>query len=307
MSVEKKDREELKKFLSLMFGFLISLTLFAVIYGLAVIQKELGIPDLVPPEYVSYFIAILPGPLWTDTIFLYLFPIASFALFFLISPYTTIFFIKLHKLIYRSKKRFNYGIVKLGSKMKPFMLFRRSIVVSLFSFSISALIVQAGGMKLFRAGVVLNPTLHEAEAIFLGTFFIIPFVLLLFFPFWLLEDSGIVICRFYYGKRKPPIIEGTHSPYINVLQGYAGISTLIILVTYIIRTLAETSPLDPAILTPIILIFLPFIITGLFAFPVLIYEKTIQKLFRRIQPSLNKLNLTEIQIPTFDEMKKSSE
>ncbi|MFW9828156.1 MAG: hypothetical protein ACFFEY_11215 [Candidatus Thorarchaeota archaeon] len=95
MSAEKKDREELKKFLNLMIGFIISLALFAVIYALAVIQRGLGIPELIPPEYVSHFVAIIPGPLWTDTILLYLFPIGSFALFFLISPYTTTFFLKL--------------------------------------------------------------------------------------------------------------------------------------------------------------------------------------------------------------------
>ncbi|UCC18460.1 MAG: hypothetical protein JSV62_10120 [Promethearchaeota archaeon] len=304
MTGETESREGIKKFLSTIFGFLISLAIFVVIYVLSILQRDWMIGDLIPPEYVTHFVAILPGPLWTDTILLYLFPIASFAVFYFISPYTTIFFIKLHQLIYRSKKRFNYGIVKLGSQMKPFMIFRRSLIVSLFSFSISALIVQAGGWSLFRAGGVLNPILNEAEGIFLGTFFIIPFVLLLFFPIWLLEDSGVVIFRNYPEKRRPPIIEGTHAPYINVLQGYAGISTIIILITYVTATLAE-SGLGPAVLTPIILIVLPFFITGLFSFAVYFYEKNIPKLLNKIQPRLDKLNLSDIEIPKFNEMKKN--
>ena len=303
MTEESEKREGNKKFLSTIVGFMISLIIFCVIYGLTILQRNLGMGvDLIPPEYVSHFVAILPGPLWTDTILLYIFPIVSFGLFYLISPYTTTFFIRLHQLIYRSKKRFNYGIVKLGPQVKPFMLFCRSLVVSLFSFSVTALIVQAGGKGLFRAGGVVMPALNEAEAIFLGTFFIIPFVLLLFFPIWLLEDSGVVICRFYPGKRRPPIIEGTHAPYINVFQGYAGISTIIILIMYIIATLAE-SGFGAAILTPIILIVLPFFITGLFSFAVYLYEKNIPNLISKIQPRLDKLNLSEIEIPTYDKMK----
>jgi hypothetical protein len=210
----------------------------------------------------------------------------------------------LHQLVYRSKKRFFYGVVKLGSRVKPFMLFRRSLIVSLFSFSISALIVQAGLGPLFREGMMPDLALNEAEAIFLGTFFIISIVLLLFFPIWLLEDSGVVIYRNYPGQRRPPLIEGTHAPYINVLQGYAGISTIIILVTYIAATFAE-SGFSPATLTPIILILLPFFITGLFSFAVYAYEKNLPNLIRKIQPKLEKLNLSEIEIPIYDEMKKS--
>ncbi|MFX1420290.1 MAG: hypothetical protein ACFE9N_15375 [Promethearchaeota archaeon] len=302
--IEKTEkREGINKFLSTIFGFLISLAIFAVIYILSILQRDWMTLNLIPPEYIHYFVSILPGPLWTDTILLYLFPVASFGIFYLISPYTTIFFIKLHQFIYRSKKRFNYGIIELGHQMKPFMIFRRSLIVSLFSFSVTALIVQAGGQSLFRAGPILDPVLHEAEAIFLGTFIIIPIVLLLFFPIWLLEDSGVIVFRNYPRKRRPPVIEGTHAPYINILQGYAGISTIIILVTYISATLVA-SGFGAAILTPIILIVLPFLITGLFSFAVYFYEKTLPKLIKKIQPRLDKLNLSEIEIPKFDEMKK---
>ncbi|UCD00947.1 MAG: hypothetical protein JSV23_08685 [Promethearchaeota archaeon] len=57
-------------------------------------------------------------------------------------------------------------------------------------------------------------------------------------------------------------------------------------------------------MTPIILILLPFFITGLFSFAVYLYEKEIPNLISKIQPRLDKLNLSEIEIPTYEEMKK---
>ncbi len=300
LDTEKKGN---RKFLSTVIGFAVSLTIFFVIYILSILQKNWAMGDLIPHEYIIDFVAILPGPLWTDTILLYLFPLTIYGLFHLIAPYITIFFLRLHQMIYRSKKRFHYGIIKLGTRVKPFMLFRRSVIVSLFAFSISALIVQAGFGSLFRLGIMEGSALNEAEAIFLGTFLIISIVLLLFLPLWLLEDSGIVICKLYSDRRRPPLIEGTHAPFVNILQGYAGISTIIILVTYIVQTLGES--VGPSILTPIILIVLPFFVTGLISFAVYVYEKNVPKLIEKIQPRLDRLNISEIEIPTFDELKRN--
>jgi len=138
---EKKLKYE--RYITIMIGFILSLMLFGVIYLLAIIQKIVGTVDLVPKEYLTHFIAFLPGELWSDMILLYLFPLISFGIFYLILPYTTLFLIKLHKLIYLSRKRFHYGVVKMGPRRKPFFLFRRSLIVTLFSFSIAALIIGA--------------------------------------------------------------------------------------------------------------------------------------------------------------------
>ena len=298
---EKKLKYE--RYITIMIGFILSLMLFGVIYLLAIIQKIVGTVDLVPKEYLTHFIAFLPGELWSDMILLYLFPLISFGIFYLILPYTTLFLIKLHKLIYLSRNRFHYGVVKMGPRRKPFFLFRRSLIVTLFSFSIAALIIEAGFGHLFRENMMAGSALNEAEALFLATFFIIPFVLLLFLPIWFLEDSGIVICRQYVGQQRTPVIEGTHAPYLNVLQGYAGISTLIILIIYVNATFAE-SGFGPAILTPIILIILPFLITGLLVLALFFYERFNPHLIKRIRPTIEKLNLSEIIIPTFDEMRR---
>ena len=100
--------------------------------------------------------------------------------------------------------------------------------MTLFSLSVAGLLIQAGLGHLFRENLVVGSALNEAEALFLATFFIIPFVLLLFLPIWFLEDAGIVIYRNYPGQQRTPVLEGVHAPFLNVLQGYAGISTIIV-------------------------------------------------------------------------------
>jgi hypothetical protein len=236
-------------------------------------------------------------------IFLYLFPLIPFGIFYLIAPYTTLFLIKLHKLIYFSRKRFQYGIVELGVRRKPLFLFRRSLIVTLLSFSVAALFIQAGMGPLFRENMNTTSALNQSEALFLAIFLMVPFVLLIFLPIWFLEDAGIIIYRHYTGQQRTPVIEGTHAPYLNTLQGYAGISTIIILVIYVGSSFIE-SGFGPAILTPIILIILPFLTTGLLSLALTLYERLNSNLLRRIQPIFEKLQISEIRIPTFDELRK---
>ncbi|MFX1371797.1 MAG: hypothetical protein ACFFCE_08045 [Promethearchaeota archaeon] len=74
--------------------------IFVIIYFLAIIQHEKNTPEpLIPIEYVKYFVAILPGELWTDTILLYIFALIAFGIFYLIAPYITTFLLKQHRLI----------------------------------------------------------------------------------------------------------------------------------------------------------------------------------------------------------------
>ncbi|MFX0023273.1 MAG: hypothetical protein ACFE9S_13180 [Candidatus Hermodarchaeota archaeon] len=299
----KETIRKYERYLTIFIGFILSLALFVAIFILGWIQMSLGTISLIPPEYLEFFIKFLPGKLLTDAILLYLFPLISFGIFYLIAPYTTMILIKLHKLIYLSRKRFQYGIIDLGPRRKPLFLFRRALIVTLFSLSAAGIIIQAGLGYLFRENLVVGSALNEAEALFLATFFIIPFVLLIFLPIWFLEDAGIVIYRNYTGQQRTPVLEGVHAPFLNVLQGYAGISTIIVLIIYIGRSFGELGVLDPALLTPIILIILPFLTTGIMSLALFLYEKYNFNLLNRIQPTIKKLNLSPISVPTFDEMK----
>lgn len=74
----------------------------------------------------------------------------------------------------------------------------------------------------------------------------------------MLEDSRVVIYRSYSGFHKLPYLEGSYTPFQSILGVYAGISTIIILITYIFGSIQELGIDDPTILTPIIfLLFTP--------------------------------------------------
>ncbi|MFW9877184.1 MAG: hypothetical protein ACFFG0_29185 [Candidatus Thorarchaeota archaeon] len=76
-------------------------------------------------------------------------------IFVAIAPYTTIFILKLQKAIFREKKRkIQYGRLELSIKIQRLYIFRRSLVASIFAFSVNALLVQAGLGFLFRMNIV---------------------------------------------------------------------------------------------------------------------------------------------------------
>lgn len=188
--------------------------------------------------------------------------------------------------------------------MSFYKLFLRAFYVSLFSFSITTLISSFGGLYLFRAGNPISglAILFVCEDIFLGTFFITPFTIIIFFPLWQMEDSGLITYRHLPEYRRTPEIEGVHALLYRVLKGYAGISTIITLAYYIFASL-EALGWDftkPAILTPLILIVLPFLVMGLIFIPILLHEKYIEKNTYRLKKSLKKLKL--IDIPDIDSM-----
>jgi hypothetical protein len=174
--------------------------------------------------------------------------------------------------------------------------------MGLFAFNIAFLLMQLGYAPLFRAGAA-PPVLYEAEATFLGTFLICPIVILIFFPIWQLEDSGIVAYRVFHDERMPADIRGVHAIYNSVILAYAGFSTILTWIIFISDIFSKFPDLGAAILTPIILIILPVIVVGILAGPIFLYEKYFTKTNERLQRRLANLNLVEIQIPKFDEMR----
>ena len=293
-----------KKYFTILIGFILSLILFITI----VVMGEIQITGthLIPPEYVGTFVYIVPGPIFTDILLLYGIPIVIFFIYYLIAPYLIVIYIKFHQLFYWLLRRpSKYGLFKMGQEIKAGRLFYRALIVSLFSFSISVLIVQMGYGDLFRENYIEVSILSQAEAVFLGTFALCAITIILFFPIWLLEDSGVVSYRVFHEERMPVDIQGVHSIYHHMLLGYAGISTILALVKYIGETLAVIPIGNPAILTPLILIILPFIVTGLLAIPIYLYERLISKNLDRVKSKLAKFNFPEITIPHFEELIQS--
>lgn len=298
-----------RKYLPIIAGLIFSIITFTIIYILTKISS-------IPQSYFDEFVISIPGPLITDIILFYALPIAFFLLFYLISPYLIQFYIYIHKFFYWLMRRpSKYGLAELGTKIKASRILYRLLIVSFFSFSISVLMVQMGLGGLFRAWEFVIPQetapliykiIYQTEATFLGTFLISAIVIILFFPIWLLEDSGLVSYRVFHEERMPIDIQGVHSLYNTILLGYAGFTSIFYLIRYIILTIsmAVTFPEYIWIVAiPILFITLPFIIFGVIAIPVYLYERYIIRNQSRIKEKFTKFNFPNIKVPHFEEMK----
>jgi len=182
-----------KKYIIIYVGFAISLFIYLLIYIAGELNRN-GIiqQNLVPDVYLSQFVVILPGPLITDVILLYILPIVIFIVFYKIAPITIKVYLKIHKLSYIGRSKPQYGMVELGNHRNVSALIRRAILVGFLSFSITALIVQGGFPLLFRAlesfmtpDMVMSNYLFLSEAVFLGTFLLTSLALFIFLPIWL--------------------------------------------------------------------------------------------------------------------------
>jgi hypothetical protein len=293
-----------RKYFLLVLCFIITIGIFAIIIGLLLASKPLG-RNLIPPQYME-FIPVLPGPIFTDVLLLFAIPIGVFALIYAATPTFSKMLVYLHKLIMRGAK---YGFAQLGSDIKAGSFIKRAFYISLFAFNMSAIIVGLDYGDLFRLGARdltgVSPmdqyrilTLHESEAVFLGTFLLATAGLFIFIPLWILEDSGLIMYRIFPDQRRAPDIEGVHSMYANLWKAYISISTLYTLWEYISKSFSVIKGInDGAILTPIILCFLPFLTIGLVSIPAYLYEKQLPRFTNRVTTGLRSFKLPDIQIP----------
>lgn len=293
-----------RKYTVIILGLSLSIGLFLII----ILAGEFKLFSI-PPEYIKEFIFILPGGIYTDILLIFAIPIAFFFLYYAISPQINWFYIKIHKFLFWMLRRpSQYGVFKLGATVKAGRLFYRALIVSFFSFSISFLLVSLGYAGLFRANMAPETAsiyiLNLAEAVFLGTFLICPIVVIIFFPIWQLEDSGVVSYRVFHDERMPADIQGVHSIYFQTLLGYAGISTVISWITIISEIFDKVPNIGSAVLTPIILIILPFVVTGILAIPIFLYERLFPRTNGRLFEKIKDFNFPEIEIPKFEELKK---
>jgi len=224
-------------------------------------------------------------------------------LHYLIFPFISKLGIVIHKIIRWNSK---YGFIKIGVKVSIYTWFIRLIYAGLFAFSIATLISSFSGYHLFRAGTPLHnlEILFICEDIFLGTFLITPLVILIFFPIWQMEDLGFISYKNIPDRRMTPDIEGVHALIYRLLKGYAGLSTIISLGYYIYMAFSvlHWDFSNPAILTPLILIVLPFLVMGLLFFPVYLYELYLNKSKLKIEKYYK--NFKIIEIPDFEKLIK---
>ena len=302
--MSKKDKISLfsKKFLFVLVTFIISLLFIGFIILLATPHSQGAYFGLeMPPEFISHFIALLPGPLWTDLLYIYGLPIIMFCITYYIAKFTNIGFVKIHSVFYILRKKPSYGIYHPSTRIYSSKLIFRLIMACLLSFIIAYYLVELGLEHLFRYGGA-PPGLLRAEATFLGTFFFLPFVLLLFFILWALEDSGIIAYRIFPEKRKNPDINGVYKIFKGFIEYAIGFSVLIAYYFLTVGALEDTSPTEESFLIPLILFFLPFIVCGFLAIPIFLYEKYFNKMMNRVKPYLEKHGYKEIIIPEFESL-----
>ncbi|MFX1298257.1 MAG: hypothetical protein ACFFD2_25815 [Promethearchaeota archaeon] len=195
-----------------------------------------------------------------------------------------------------------YGVVQLGKKVKTGRLFYRSFIISLFSFSLAMLLIEFGLGQYFNAAVSYNEIFSRNLGTLMGSMVIVSVSNMVFFPFWFLEDSGIISYRIYPNERLPVDIQGIHSIYHNILLGYAGVSVIIAWISYTSKFLSLPTPGDPIWVAVLAIMFLPLVLQGFFTIPIYLYEKYLPHMNERFLPHLDKMNFRNITIPSFEKI-----
>lgn len=126
-----------KKHAVIYIGFILSVILFLYMY-ISLIQRT-GFP----PEYFQFFIFIIPSPLISDIIILYVLPIVFVFLVLKFAPSLCIAYLKAHKIVYLGRKTPEYGIIELKQERKVSTLLVRAFLVGFLAFSFSSNLVFA--------------------------------------------------------------------------------------------------------------------------------------------------------------------
>ena len=84
-----------RKYLTIIVGLILSIVLFIVIIILG--GFKIAGHQLIPQEYISEFIVIFPGTIFTDILLIYGLPIVFFLIYYATSPHLIWIYIKVHK------------------------------------------------------------------------------------------------------------------------------------------------------------------------------------------------------------------
>jgi hypothetical protein len=271
----------------------------------------------IPIEFVTHFVNVIPGPMWTDILLLYLFPILIFLFLKKVAPYTTLFYTKFHKAFYTFRTKPKYGIfLKKNKKIPTGKMLLRILKISFLAFAFTGFFIPQFA-ELFRHNYNMmvknlpnSVGLFNSEALFLGTFASIPIIMLVYFPIWFLEDTGVIAYRKFETSRMNPDIEGVNRIFRDFLEYFVGFTTIIVYLNRVYAVMYQETvgftEINPSVLIPLILIFLPFLLGGLIAIPMLLYEFTFDKTNTQIHRYLSDNNYGYINIPEFEalEVKK---
>ena len=215
--------------------------------------------------------------------------------FFVLSPLLMIIFIqcfsvflaygffKLHSII--KLKRYNYAILRINEKELNFKgIFFRALILGFFALSIGMIMIQFidNTFIIIRSPNVLGLLL-------ISTFFILPFLMLILSPIWILKDIGVMCGRIKKilkeDQRQLPDIEGVYRVYNSYIMGYSGITTILSVILIIYNTMITRLGSSDIVLLPFGTIA-PFYSVAISILPILFYEWRLPKLREKL---INKL------------------
>ena len=127
--------------------------------------------------------------------------------------------------------------------------------------------------------------------------FIMPYLILIFAPIWLLKDSGLICSKSKVNKenRETPDIEGVYRFYNTVITGYTGIGFVFTLIILIIDRLKKLDP-GSGELTDIPGILLSPFILGFLIFPAMaFYEYRLKQMRIKLLSKLEKRDIKTIE------------
>ena len=175
----------------------------------------------------------------------FLSPLIMIILIQLFSVLLSVLFLKIHSVL--KINRYDYYILKeTYVKLTYLSMTRRVLLMGFFAFSFGLFLSQIIPEEIIVApspsAYNITPFLKASTT----SSFIIPFLILLFEPIWLLRDSS-VICSLKEGKRKKnkrllPDIEGVYRSFQSSFSGYVGIGAIIAIIILMYGAIQSLHP-----------------------------------------------------------------
>jgi hypothetical protein len=200
--------------------------------------------------------------------------------FSVISAYS---FFKLHRII--RLKRYNYAILKINEKKLNFKgIFFRALMLGFFALSIGIIMMQLIDENFI---ILTNPVL--LGLLLISTFFILPFLVIILSPIWLLKDIGIMCGRIKTklkgDQRQLPDIEGVYRIYNSYIMGYIGITSIVSIILIVYNTMISRVGSTEMIFLPFGTIA-PFYSVAISILPILFYEWKLPKFREKLVSKL---------------------
>lgn len=263
------------------------IALETIIFGSATLSEE-----------ITDYTALVPGDVFFDQFyFMIIGPFIMILLVFLLTiPLARVFFSS-HKII--KVRRYDYYAIKdFEGEISLLRTFIRCLIVSFLSFSLGLIIYESG---IVAPEVIIPEKTSVVETdynyVSMLALFILPYLILILAPIWLLRDSGLVCVKsnIKKEKRETPDIEGVYRYYNSVITGYTGIGFVFTLIILIVDRLEKLDP-GSGELTDIHGIFLtPFLIAFLIFPAMIFYEYRLKHMKIKLLQKLEKGNLRTIE------------